>query len=93
LTCFGHLGNQKTELKNQLLKKYYRFSKTLKTRSASNWKRFRFYSLYAWLGSLMMTISILLATLELDKSHPLFLDIGKDKCSVDENGIQYWGTK
>jgi len=65
----------------------------LKTAGGSNLKRFKFYSLYAWLGSLIMTISILLATLELDKSHPLFLNIGKDKCSVDENGIQYWGTK
>jgi hypothetical protein len=54
-------------------------------------KRFKFYSLYAWLGSSTMTISAILATLVLDKSHPLFLDIGEDRCAVDDTDIQYWG--
>lgn len=93
LTCFGHLGKKNLKLKIKNLKNYVDFSINLKTRSATNMKRFKFYSLYAWLVSSIMTSSIVLANLVLDESHPLFLDIGKDKCSVDDVGNKYWGEK
>jgi hypothetical protein len=56
----------------------------LKNAGGSNLKRFKFYSLYAWLGSLIMTILMILASTVLNKSHPFFLDIGTYNCFVDE---------
>jgi hypothetical protein len=64
------------------------FSIKLKTAGSSNFKRFKFYSLYAWLGSLIMTILMILASTVLHESHPVFLDIGKYNCFVDDSGIK-----
>jgi hypothetical protein len=64
------------------------FSIKLKTAGGSNLKRFKFYSLYAWLGSLIMTILMILASTILNESHPAFLDIGTYNCFVDDHGIK-----
>lgn len=64
------------------------YSLTLKSTGTANLKRFKFYSLYAWLGSLVMTILLILASFVLDETHPLFSDIGREKCFADNGGLK-----
>lgn len=65
----------------------------MKTASATNMKRFKFYSIYAWLGSSIMTISTLVASFGLNESHPLFVNIGKNKCFIVAHGIKHDGIE